>query len=137
MRLTLSMVLAAGMLAGCGPISATSAIHDASVAIESARGAKAPQFAVYEFVSAELYLRKAREEEGYSDFQAAIDFARKASTLATRAKTRATSRTRQGMQPAPSGAMEPTRRPAAVVPDQPPADELPPPSDGLPSGSSL
>ncbi|MCA9542820.1 MAG: DUF4398 domain-containing protein [Myxococcales bacterium] len=123
------MALAAVALVGCGPISATSAIHDASVAIDAARGAKAPQFAVFEFVSAELYLRKAREEEGYSDFQAAVNFARKAEAMAAHAKTRATARTRKGMAPAPA--------PGGGLGVEPPVDELEPPQDGMPTGSSL
>ncbi|MEZ4471279.1 MAG: DUF4398 domain-containing protein [bacterium] len=77
------------LLGGCGPVIATQAINDATVALEGARGANAEALAVYEFVSAETYLRKAREEEGYSDFQAAVDLARKARFLADEARRRA------------------------------------------------
>ncbi len=129
-RLTLGLLLTAVAWTGvgCGPITATSAIADASVALDGARGAKAPQFAVYEFVSAELYLRKAREEEGLSDFQAAINFARVAEGFAAKAKARASQRTRQGMAPE-------TAAPAAATPLGEPADL--PANDGLPSGGHL
>ncbi|MCB9550181.1 MAG: DUF4398 domain-containing protein [Myxococcales bacterium] len=80
---------AALVLSGCGPVIATQAIADATIAVEGARGANAPELAVYEFVSAETYLQKAREEEGYADYQAAVDLASKARFLADEARRRA------------------------------------------------
>ena len=72
--------------AGCGPITATTAIAKATVAVEAAEGANAEKYAVYEFLSAREYLRKAKEEEGYSDFQAAIDLAKAALDFAEKAR---------------------------------------------------
>lgn len=67
--------------AGCGPIQSTSRISDAEVSMERARVAEAETRAPYEFYSAYHYLYKAKEEWGYSDFEAAYDYA----TLARRA----------------------------------------------------
>lgn len=67
--------------AGCGPIQSTSRISDAEVSLERARVAEAETRAPYEFFSAYHYLYKAKEEWGYSDFEAAYDYA----TLARRA----------------------------------------------------
>lgn len=74
--------------AGCGPVTTTQRVADATVAVEAARGIDAERFATYEYVSAVEYLRKAREEEGYSDYQAAIDLAVEAREHAEKAKAR-------------------------------------------------
>lgn len=74
---------------GCGPVLATRELADAQVALEAARAARAETLAVYEFTAAEVCLQKAREEEGYSDFQAAIDLARRAKLRAEEARQRA------------------------------------------------
>lgn len=66
---------------GCGPIQSTSRISDAEVSMERARVAEAETRAPYEFYSAYHYLYKAKEEWGYSEFEAAYDYA----TLARRA----------------------------------------------------
>lgn len=76
-------------LSACGPISTTVALHDAESAVEAARAADAHRYASYELTSAEEYLRKAREEEGYSDFQVAVDLARKALIFADEARQKA------------------------------------------------
>ena len=60
---------------GCGPIQSTSTIHDATVAVEAARVMDAELYAPYEYTMAVNMLHKAKEEWGYSDFEAAIDFA--------------------------------------------------------------
>ena len=70
---------------GCGPITSTTAIAEATVAIHGAKEANAAKFAAYEYASAVEYLRKATEEEGYAQYQAAIDLARKARDLAEKA----------------------------------------------------
>jgi hypothetical protein len=65
----------AGMLAGCGPIRSTTRISKAEAALERARVAEAYEKAPYEFYKARYYLHKAREEWGYSNFQASYTFA--------------------------------------------------------------
>ena len=77
---------AAALLAGCGPVQSTAYLLDADVQIQAARTAGAERYAPYEWTSANLYLRKAREEVGYSDFQAGVDFAEKASKFANEAR---------------------------------------------------
>ncbi len=78
-------------LTGCGPITATTSIAKATVAVEAAEGANAEKYAVYEYLSAQEYLRKAKEEEGYSDFQAAVDLAKKVREFAEKAREMAMS----------------------------------------------
>ena len=78
-RLARGALLALSLLfSACGPISTTIALRDAEAAIEVARSADAARYAAFELASADAYLRKAREEEGYSDFQTAIDLALRA-----------------------------------------------------------
>jgi len=81
---------------GCGPISSTHAIAEATVAVEAASGVEAKRYAAYEFTLAYEYLRKAREEEGYADYQAAIDLAHAARKFAEDAKERALSHPERG-----------------------------------------
>lgn len=88
--------------AGCGPITSTTAIAKATVAVEAAGGASADKYAVYEYMSAREYLRKAKEEEGYSDFQAAVDLAKMAREFAEKARELAMSNPGREMNaPAP------------------------------------
>ena len=95
--LTAAALLAAFSLSACGPITATTTIAEATVAVGAADGVEAEKFAVYEYTSAHQYLRKAREEEGYSDFQAAIDLAKKAKEYAEEARTKAMSNPERGL----------------------------------------
>ena len=74
---------------GCGPIPAHGIIRDAIVAVEAAESAGAKDGAPYEYYSAQSYLKKAREEEGYSDYQAAADLARRAIKFADEARAKA------------------------------------------------
>lgn len=96
---------------GCGPITATTAIAEATVAIEAAKGAQADQFAKYEFNRARAHLWKAKEEEGYSDFQDAITLARESKVFAEKAKARSMNRQ--------ESAANPRRRPAPAAPATP------------------
>ncbi|MGB8931767.1 MAG: DUF4398 domain-containing protein [Anaeromyxobacteraceae bacterium] len=88
MRLVLAL-LALAAAAGCGPIQSTPALIDADIEVEAARSAGAVAAAPYEFTSAEAYLRKAREEVGYAQYQAATDFALKSRDLAKEAREKA------------------------------------------------
>lgn len=114
-------LLTATLSAACGPVTATTTIADAVVSIEAARSASADRYAVYELTRAEYTLRKAREEEGFSDYQAAIDFARAAREFGDRARVRATARAQEGlMQPGGPAPSEP-----AGSPDRPTDEDLP------------
>ena len=122
-------------LAGCGPITATTTIAQATVAIEAAEGAQAKTFAVYEYTSATEYLRKAREEEGFSDFQQAIDYAKQAREFAEQAKVAAMNSEARGLppaQPGPKAVMPKAATPKPVTPVP-----VVPARPTLPSGSSL
>ncbi len=98
------LLLSLAALPGCGPITATTSIAEATVAVEAARGAQADKYAIYEFHSAVLHLRKAREEEGYSDFQDAVNLAHKARKLAEKAKDLAMSSDARDLPPPPAAA---------------------------------
>ncbi len=89
MKRLLAMVAAAGALAGCGPVKSTSHLLDAEVQIQAARTAGAEKLAPFEWTAANLYIRKAREEIGYSDYQAGVDFAEKAARYAAEARQKA------------------------------------------------
>jgi hypothetical protein len=88
----LLLVAVAGALAGCGPVRTTANILDAEVQIQAARTAGAEQKATYEWTAANLYIEKAREEVGYSDYQAGVTFAEKASQCANAARLKATNK---------------------------------------------
>ena len=102
MRLLLALPVLA-LLAGCGPIQSTGALIDADVEIEGARAAGAATAAPYEFTSAEAYLHKAREQSGYSQYEAAIDFASKARELAKEARKKATAASNAATPKGPEG----------------------------------
>ncbi|MFT6400229.1 MAG: hypothetical protein ACJAYU_004999 [Bradymonadia bacterium] len=75
--------------AGCGSVLSSAEINTADTLMDEALSVSAEQLAVYEYVSAEEYLNKAREEWGRSDFQQAVDYARRAQEFATMAYERA------------------------------------------------
>jgi hypothetical protein len=105
-------LVALALVTGCGPTRSTALIMDAEVELEAARTADAPKLAPYEYTAAAAYLKKAREEQGYSDFEVAIDFAEKAVKNAREAKRRAMAAKNEGALPdAPLQASdEPTLR---------------------------
>ena len=74
---------------GCNPVRSTARISAAETALEQARVAEAHIKAPYEYTTAAYFLHKAKEEWGYSDFEAAYDYAAKARTAADNARTRA------------------------------------------------
>lgn len=82
--------------AGCGPIEATAVINDAEVALSGARAARAYDHSPYEYVTAELYLEKAREERGYAHFGRAIEYGRKAAQSARQAQAQSMQTVRDG-----------------------------------------
>lgn len=91
-------------LTACGPVQSTAYLMDAEVQIEAARTAQAERYAPYEWTSANLYFRKAKEEVGYSDFEQAVDFAQKAQKFALQARDNAMKSTRKDEPPAPKAA---------------------------------
>jgi hypothetical protein len=73
--------------AGCGPVEYISQVgNKASSAVSAAKLAQADRYAPYEYTAAEEYLHKAREEGGYSQYEDAIEYGRRAEDLANRAR---------------------------------------------------
>jgi glucose-6-phosphate isomerase len=81
--------LCLALCAGCGPIQSTAFIIDAETMLEAASTAQAQKHAPYEWTAASLYYSKAKEEVGYSDFEQAVDYAKKAVEFATKARDNA------------------------------------------------
>ena len=107
MKQLMVLVALAGALAGCGPVRSTSNILDAEVQIQAARTAGAEKLAPYEWTSANLYIHKAREEVSYSDYQAGVDFAVKASKYANEARQKAIEAANAGADTSSSGDTRP------------------------------
>lgn len=74
---------------GCGPVQSTSYLLDAETMLEAARTAQADKLAPYDWTAANLYYSKSKEEVGYSDYEQAVDFAKKAVEFATKARDNA------------------------------------------------
>lgn len=109
--------LIALLAAACGPVRATSVIGDAQAAITRARAAGGERVAPYETVSAELYLAKAREQQGRAQYGAAEELARQSLRFAQEAIERAGQGRSQGT-PAPAQAS-----PATITRSQPATDQ--------------
>lgn len=124
-RLTLG-ALAGLLLASCGPVRSTSLIVDAQAELAAAQTANAADHAPFEYVAAEAYLHKAREEQSYADFEVALDYANKSLDCARVARMHAEAAARAEL-----GATRPTRAtkskclPGPIRPDLPPAHEEP------------
>jgi hypothetical protein len=63
------------VITGCGPIQATQRVSEAEVALMQATMAGSETTAPYEFFIAKEFLHKAKEEWGYSDFEASLHYA--------------------------------------------------------------
>ena len=80
-------------LLGCGPVEYISQVgNKAASAVSAAKLAQADRYAPYEYTAAEEYLHKAREEAGYSEYQDAIEYGKRAEDLANRARAIAVSK---------------------------------------------
>jgi hypothetical protein len=99
MKRSLFCLACAAAMSSCGPTQSTALIMDADVQLEAARAADGPKLAPFEYTSAEVYLHKAREEQGYADYEVAIDFARKAVKYGTEAKVKAMAARAEGAVP--------------------------------------
>ncbi len=107
-------------LAACGPIGATSLIADAEVALARAHAADGEKLAPYETTLADLYLVKAREEQGHAKYSDAKDLAEDCIHEAELAAKKAAERKLQPAAPA-----SPAPMPAAVAPARPAATSAP------------
>jgi hypothetical protein len=144
------------MAFGCGPIQSSTLIVDAAAELAAAKTAQADQHAPFEYVAAEEYLHKAREEQSYADFQLAVFYAEKSRDCARVARSNAEAMTREAMgttrathttkskcRPGPERLIpipDPSEEAAAIkarplldqqkkAPPPPPPASVPPPSD--------
>ena len=80
-------VLIAILLVGtaCGPISSTTHLIDARDQFKIAKREEAKTYAPYEYTKAEIYLRKAKELQGYSEYQQSMVFAIRAKDMSVEA----------------------------------------------------
>ena len=118
------MVILVGAAGGCGPIEYINQVSvKAASALADAKRAGADRYAPYEYTAAEAYLHKAREEAGYSDYQAAIRFGKKAELMARKARRLAADS--QGQTPADDGGepIDPSASPPSPPPAAPAGDE--------------
>jgi hypothetical protein len=122
--LALSFAAAA---ASCGPVGATSVIHDAEVAAARAHAADGDRYAIYETTSADLYLQKAREEQGRARYGEAAQLARKSIDLAEQASQKASAQRASGPSPV---------APRATIQHTTPASKPSPASTGKPPPAS-
>ena len=77
------------LASGCGPIQATTAISRAEEELLTAKLAEADQLAPYEYTKADLFLKFAKERQGFAEYREARLFAEEAQRLAVRAKEKA------------------------------------------------
>ena len=70
----------------CGPIQATAIQFDTEIMLEAARTAQAEKLAPYEWTAAKLYLAKSKEEVGFSEYEIAFGYGKKALDFATHAR---------------------------------------------------
>ena len=74
-------VMSIVFISGCGPVTTTQTLQRANKSIGAAEvaGAKSgDDQSAYHYWKARAYYHKAQEEEGYSEYQHAVEFARKA-----------------------------------------------------------
>ncbi len=128
----LVLVAAAAVLfsTGCGGIISSVFIVQGTVALAGARAANAENLATYEYVSAEAYLRKAREAHSYSDFEHSLRFARLAAERAGTARKKALDANKP-LDPnavPPVDPMAPEPQPGMTPPPQGAPGSAPPPA---------
>lgn len=85
-RRSMGLLLGAVLLStGCGPVSTASTISDASRDLEEAETLHAKRRAPYEYTKARALLEKAKELEGYGQYESASNFARQSRTMSEKA----------------------------------------------------
>jgi hypothetical protein len=120
---------------GCGPIGATSVIAEAEVATARAHAAEGDKYALYETTAADLYLQKAREEQGYAQYSDAMDLARRSADLANAATKKAIAAKKEAGTPPPLPPATIQRPVEAPAPG--PAPVPPPPLQLAPAGTRV
>lgn len=70
--------------AGCGAVSASTALNEAGRDLREAQQQQADKFAPYHYTRAETYLRKAKELNGMGQYQVAGEYARVSQEASTK-----------------------------------------------------
>ena len=83
--LGIAVVFAAVLAVGCGPVTTSSLIGDASHDLGEAKSLGAEQNAPYEYTRAATYLHKAKELEGFGLYQQASEYARQSRVASEKA----------------------------------------------------
>lgn len=76
--------LAMALTSGCGAVSASTALNEASRDLREAQQQQADKFAPYHYTRAESYLRKAKELNGMGQYQVAGEYARVSQEASTK-----------------------------------------------------
>ncbi len=106
------------LAAACGPAAATSVINDAEVALTRAHAADGDKYALYETTMADLYLAKAKEEQGHAQYADARDLAADALKYAEVASRKAGERRASDTAPAPRATIQHAAEPPPVAPEK-------------------
>ena len=80
------MLLTGALFSGCAAARGSYFLAEADRQVRSAQESGAPEAAIYAWTMADEYRRKAWEEWGYSDFEAAEELANKAVEWAQKAE---------------------------------------------------
>ncbi|MFN2547382.1 MAG: hypothetical protein ABR567_08125 [Myxococcales bacterium] len=99
---------------GCGPVAATSVIDDADAALARAHAAEGEKYALYETTLADLYLAKAKEEQGHAGYSEAAQLGSDALRFAESATRKAAERRTSANAPPTSQAT--VQHPDATTP---------------------
>jgi outer membrane biosynthesis protein TonB len=112
------LALLTALACGCGPVAATTVIDDADAALARAHAAEGEKYALYETTLADLYLVKAREEQGHARYTEAAQLGSDALKYAETATRKAAERrTSANAPPTPTATVQ---HPETVTPGTPP-----------------
>jgi hypothetical protein len=126
LALSPARLLALVATVSCGPVTATSVIDDAEVALARAHAADGTKYAAYETTLADLYLVKAKEEQGHARYSQAVELAADALKFAETA-TKKAAEGRAATTPAPLPQAKIKRPGEPAHPQATPATPPPPP----------
>lgn len=122
------LAVLAALVCACGPVNATNVLGDAEVANIRAHAAEGEKYALYETTLADLYLQKAKEEQGHAHYSEAEALGADALRYAQLATRKAAERRTADTAPAPTATIQhpaiappPERKPATEAPPAPPA----------------
>lgn len=96
-QVLLALGLGCLFVVGCGPIRAGGLLMEASAELSAAETAQAPKRAPYEYWAAHSYLRKAKEDHSYANYETAEIFAAKSVNCAQLARAIAEKSARKEM----------------------------------------